>query len=147
MTNADELPADVAASAVKQIGAIVKASLAPVVKELSGVKKQLASIQTEKTNAKRDEYRDKLKELGNAGLDGKECQRLNAQGEKYDWDMSLLANAEHHPTVDLGSITKRFRNGSAPEVPGTNGRATDEEIAEELKRRGKDPKKMPAFTR
>ena len=128
------------------MGAALKLALAPVQKQLTAVTDELKTIKTAKQLTAKDEYDSRLKQLSAAGLPGKDVQRLSTLGQRHEWDMGLLASAEHYPKLDMSSLSHKHRDGAAPAVR-TNGQLSDDEIKEELKLRGKDPKKMPVFNR
>ena len=130
-------------AAMRQMSKIIKSAIAPLAKDLAVVRGELRELKAEKSNARKDAFESRLKDLGHAGLSGENVKHFRDLGAKYGWDPALLRGAETLKGVDMSRVAKGHRDASAPAING-NGRLSDDEIARELEKRGRDPKKMPA---
>lgn len=106
------------------------------------LKKELSALKTQKANDAKAEYTGYVKDLGQAGLPGDECERLTKLGERHGWDMELLAGAENNPKLDMSRVAKPHRNGTAPRIEN-NGQRSDEDVKKDLEAAGVDTGKMP----
>lgn len=125
---------------------LFEAALAPINKQLSSLAGQVKTLANDKANDAKKRFMDRLNELGSAGLPGAKVAEAKSLGAKCGYDLTLLSAYEGFKGLNMSRIAKSSRNGAAPAV-STNGAPSDEDVAEELKRRGKDPAKMPAARR
>lgn len=121
----------------KQLSAAINAALEPHLKRIKDLSAKVTELQADKSAGVKAAFDAELTTLCEAGdIDAATRTELEKHGQRLGYDLALLNGYRGRRMVDMGSGAKRFRD---PNPKNTDGRLTDEQVAEKLKAKGLPP--------